>query len=819
MSSTGQLDLVDTDDVTVLFPCTDGAGANQWGIVTDVRLLKVGRPVIQTDRFEPSSDDGVITTFDRAGPVEMTWQQVFVPPAAGTGFDALEDCIAAFQQTKRRGGTVRYTPAGSNRTRWYDFDPPDDLLTGFGEDDDDAYRFLGPHAFPGGLPVRILRQPRVRWAALDSSVIGALSNWSLWMQTAGRPDTWTWSSTVNLSGEGTNAAANDAYAFTLATTGSRILRSDYITGAAAGDIWTGQILRAWATDSLTARMRVIVEYYDGSNVLQQTDVGAWFNLGAQVNANPIGVTSTAAPGSTAKVRIGFEFQNNTSTAVGIRLAFAQLAKESTPSLIRMPTTVVSMDPAASGGRTLVAFAHGSQRTKAVVRVKVDAGKLQSIRIARLGNDGILGKNSLLDYVNGGKLLQLEAGSLGTGVSLVTDAGASPLSGSNNAVEIDFDSGGAGATAGMARRVRLNVNTLLASRRGTWDVIGRIRPTSFPFTGAAQLKWAPSAADPATFPVPEVLLDFSNVATGTTPGWVEKILGRMYPSPAATAPGSPGPAPIGSLTTELWARRDTGTGKLRADNFFLMPADDRSFQTMVRLGLASNESWLGPQLLLGSKITSYSGGSAPVDGSVGTGQQGPLMKLDALNEAAGTPPAGGVAFGAARHSINVFLTTFQSSLSGNKIGEIRIRNVTDSTDVANCTIDIKGSTHDKWWPRVISIAFDGVAGKAYQVQIWHTANNTEIIDVYTVGHTVSPYAAAGEYFRMDPLRYAAEHLDSSLQILETLVCDGKTPITLEPGINVLAALGADIQIAGYYEGESVLSRSPSLDLTYSPARFG
>jgi hypothetical protein len=168
---------------------------------------------------------------------------------------------------------------------------------------------------------------------------------------------------------------------------------------------------------------------------------------------------------------------------------------------------------------------------------------------------------------------------------------------------------------------------------------------------------------------------------------------------------------------------------------------------------------------------------------------------------------------------VFLTTFQPSLSGAKIGELRIRNVTDGSDVANCTIDIDGSTETPWNARAVSVSFDGVAGKSYQIQVWHTANNTEIIDVYTVSHTVSPYAAAGEYFRMDPLRYAAEHLDGSQLVIETLACDGKTPMTLEPGINVLVPVCADAQIVGYYEGESVLSRSPTLDTTYSPARFG
>lgn len=779
------LQIVDASDV-VLFDLNDASGASNpgrvqtyFGVGGSFALLA---PELSVTRFEPPSSPGGFTTSAREGLVASSWNQRIV---AGS-YDALVEGAGTLQRLLRSGGILKWLPEGSANTRYIDFEPSSPMAL-WGGADLEIHQLTHLFETPRGVPITVWRQPYLRGAELDPATNALLTNPFLLLYVTGAspPDGWSWSSAANITADAMDAA-HEAYSFAIATTGARTLKSTQITGVAVpGDIWTGQI-EASASDSVTARaaLRLTALQSDGTTV-----TGTWDSAPVQLSPVPqrITVTTGALPALTARLRLDLAFTNLSATSVTVYVGKGQVEKSSVPSLFRAPPSSVANNPGSSGGRGAYVFIQGDAPAPVRVEAKADASaKLTDLIVAARGSGGTKGTNAVALFGSGAHVLQLEGGTLTNDTATTTDGSASGPGA--NVAQCTYASN----PTVMAKRVRLTSTAFLATRRGRFKVYMRCKSTAAA-AHVVQLRWGASAQDPPPLSLAEVSHNTTDV---TTFDYVDLYMGTITIPDTLTS--------LTQLTFEIYARMDSGTGNLRMDFLSLVPAD-RVGRLYVPPG--SSELWLGNQLVTPTSPGGLTAGDVFSNNT--------LVQLDTQNNAAATPPTGGVTYGAVRNVWEVDLTTYSATQVGAKIGEIRVRNVTDSTNVF--TLDVKRKSGQNWYRRIVRVQFDGVAAKAYQLQVVYTITTAagELIDVYSVNHEVSPFIASGEWLRSDPARGALEHLNSAKEYLGPVYQDGQSLLWLDPGLNFVYVHSADILDAGYNEPNSVLTRVPELRYTYSP----
>ncbi|MFL5736748.1 MAG: hypothetical protein ACJ76P_05355, partial [Actinomycetota bacterium] len=635
-----------------------------------------------------------------------------------------------------------------------------------------------------------LRQPALRGAVLNPS-LNVLANPTLFIDTDGdgRPDSWAWSSTTNVSGEAINSGA-ETYRAIISTTGTRDFRQTTAAASAApGDVWSFsfQIRRAPSTANNTGRAQAKIEFLDNANNVLATAVGTLTTYG--VPWQMLSVTSLAAPASTDRVRCSISHQNSSAAADTVDTRYAQLEKSSSVSLYRVGTQTMVNDPASGVGRTVPIFIEGTAKTPAIVTIQQldSGGKIAQYVLAHRGNEAVSGRRNLTDFLNSTSWVQCESGTLTNNTATAVDADGSPGSGNS----VAQTSAGSNPTV-MNRRVRMAVTTKLASRRGRFHVFARLKATAAA-QHTVQLRWGPGASDPVPFSNDEYIHDVSGA---TSFEYVDVDLG-IITIPEELA------ATLNQITLELWSRRDSGTGNLNWDFVALVPTAGLS---TIQVPGGSREKWLGSDLQ--TPPFRHTGDPVWTAGAV----KGSGMQLTDSADAAGTPPNSGLPWGVGRH-----LVTFTiSSDSGGWTNIFQVVNVTDDTVAVSKVVNPPQGTS------TVTVRFDGVAGKSYQAQVANNGPFTQDIPttVKQIVHTFIPYLQQNEQARTDPgsvpKRFAAEKLDSSGNLLSILRCEGPLPLMLKPGLHILYLHQGDIPLDGYAEeSKSIRTRQALVTVSYAP----
>lgn len=781
------LKIVDSADAT-LFDLNDASGAANPGRVQTYFGVGGGfalnAPELTAVRFEPPSAPGGFTTSSREGLVASSWRQRMVGPS----LDSLEEGVGSLQNLLRQGGILKWIPEGSSRTRYIDYEPTSAPALYQGAEME-LHQLMHLFDTVAGTPIVLWRQPAVRGAELVAAT-NVINNPLMLLDSDvnGRPDGWTWTSTTDITAE-VISTANEAYGFAIATTGTRTLKSGVVAGVATGDIWSGQF-EVRASDSVTARCAAQITFLqaDGTTVTATKTAGV---IQLSTGWQRITVSTLAAPALTTKIRLDLVFTNASGTAVTVYVTKAQAEKSSTATLFVATPVNTSQDPTATAGRGSFIYIHGNAPAPVKIEAKGDtSAKLTDLYIGVRGSGGVRGKNSLAAFGQGAHYLQLEGGTLSNNTTAVTDASNASGPG-NNVAECTH----ATTPTIMAKRVRVTSTAFLATRRGRFRVYMRAKAMS-PSATVVQLRWGASVADPPPYVLAEVGHDTTD-ASGTG-DYVDLLLGTITIPDTVT--------PISQLTFEIYTRRDAGTGNFRMDFLSLVPADRFSH---IYVSPGDAEKWLGDQLVTPTSPNTLTPATLFTNSS--------YAELDSINDAVGTPPTGGVVYGAVRMAWEVDLATSSGTQVGALLGQIKVRNVTDGTfDLA---LDVKRKSGQTVYRRKMHVKLDGVAGKAYELQVIYTAATAanEVIDVYSISYTASPFVASGEWLRADTSRGTIEHVSTTKELLGPALVDGQS-LWLEPGLNFVYTHSADIGSPGYNEPRSALSRVPELRFAYSPRYY-
>lgn len=433
----------------------------------------------------------------------------------------------------------------------------------------------------------------------------------------------------------------------------------------------------------------------------------------------------------------------------------------------LAATAIPNDPSDSNGRTITFSVPGDLPALASLKVQAPASaKLQRILVARRSS-GKYATTRVTEWASTTKAAQLSPTGVtggwtvtaGTDYAAITpDADAS----GNNVAEISF------ASAHMVRRVRVTRTANMDSLRGVFDVYIRCKAT-----GAGkfvmQLRHGPSLADPA--PVTEVeALPFDTTGQ-TTFTYTDWFLGRI---------SIPQGHMLGGFAAELLARRESGTGALRADFLFFVPAGAEDAVTIIGAPAGASEVWRGDQLVAATEPGGLSAGAV-----VGTS-----LVLNAANEAGVTPPSvAGQQWPAGRH---VWFVTGQNNSRTSASLIFRVRNLTDDTYAVTKTFTPIGAFRQM-------IEFDiGVGTHAatdfYQAQIVDNSGGAGgTISIWTIGRDSTTYLVSGEEAHAERHKGLLHKMDSSDNIAAPLeIVSGPFPLTLPPGTNGLAFIYMDVK---------------------------
>jgi hypothetical protein len=775
------LQIVNPSDLTtVLFDLddNDGSSNNPGGVKTNAREFRLRVPPLEAVRFSPPNADGGITTHTRSPLVLSDWKQRLF------GFSSFDNGAlgcGVLQRLLQLGGVIKYVPKGSANTRYIYYEKSDPLAF-FGEDVSDLFHATQLFDFPDGIPLQILRQPHTRGPEINPAA-NVLTNPLMLLSIAnGRPDAYAWDSVTGISAESISSQF-EAYEFTAATTATRSLQQTWNT-AAPGDVWPASFF-ASSTNAAIAQARAVVEYLDAASAVLATYTGTLTAIGA--NVVRLTVVPNAAPANTAKVRVSLRIQNATAGAVVMRFKNAQLEKAAAVTFFKTGPQLIPNDPTGSGGLALGLWVEGDARVPVKVKLKADAGSaIVEHLVGVLSSGGVVGTDRISDYLNTGKVLQLEGGTNGVDSSDVADANGSGAG--NNVAEVTYASG---ATP-LQMRKRQDVSTVLLSRRRAWDVYIRCKAMA-----ASQHSLAlglGKAASTITDLFPEVPHD---VSTATSFGYVWKYLASI---------GIPDDLALAALRFEVHTRRDSGTGNLRMDYLGFMPTDaptGRIFSPTTQLGF-----WLGRELLTPTSPAGLTAGTIVLNS----------LKLTATNDAGGTPPNAGMDLGAAHQVVVLDFGAQQVGGTGDKLGELRVRNVTDGVNTK--TLDLNGIVGVSYPSQIVQLAFDSVAGKLYQLQVVLTNGTGATIWVHNITRLVQQQVKgdSGQSVLSNPLDGTVNALDTNDLMAFALDVDGVLPMTCSPGLNILPIVTGDVAINGYSEPENRLARIITAQGIYQPRYF-
>jgi len=779
--SIGTMRVVDPDSLSsVLMDLDDELGTTGifGGVKTQVRDLRVNAPELEVTRFGPISAPGASTlrSIDRLA--SMSWRQRIF----GRGVDDLAQALGRLSQLLRDGGVIELLLTNGTITKYVDFEPSS--AAALLADERDVFHATMLNDFPEGIPIVIERQPGLRSAELDPAVNLALNPLLLWDTQAptGTPDDWAWSSTSNITNQTIDAARN-GFRFDIATTATRNLQQQTGTGTVA----PGEVIPlAWDASVISgssARARAVIEYLDAAGGGLATHTGSFVTLTSVPQR--VSIVPPAAPASTSKVRVSLQMANLDANTNQVLFQKVQFEKGSANTLFRVPSQTVQSDPAGATGRVYPVWTHGDMPCPGILTLKApDASSKVSQILAAMRADGaITGAKRLPDYLNTRKFFQCESGTLSNDTSSAADAAAS----GGNVAQTTY----ATNPTVMAKRVRINLTTLLDSLRGYWDVYVRVKATA---AGKHVMKLgaAPSSVDPVPYFGSEVIHDTTNASSF---GYVMKRLGAIY-VPLETS------VSLAGLAYELHSRRESGTGSLNWDYIAFVSTDPELMATIVLVPVTgSEESWLGKDLVTPTNPGGLSAGTV----------SGNDLIMNAANEAGGTPPNAGLVWGVGRHRVTWNLN---GKIPGiwTRTFTLRVRNITDSNNAVTQTYS--GQTN----PDEIPLEFDGVAGKAYQAQavVDAVAGGAEL-RLHEVRHSVVAALAQNEQARLDPGRQppVAEKLDANGKLLSFLGVQGGVLGWFPPGLTLVYLDPMDVALSGYNEPESVLARTLQASFAHAP----
>lgn len=789
------LRIVDEDLTTTLFDLNDDTGLNNavYGssLKTEIALggaFALNAPDMHFVDFQPGSLSGGFTVHSRAGIASSQWNQ----RCFSTSYDNLVAGLGALSNFLRQGCILKWQPENAT-PKFMDVLPsPSPAL--FDGKELELHHVIQAFDTRKGVTIAIRRQPYLRGLELTPAV-NVLANPLLIQDVTldGRPDSWTWDTSANITAESISAS-EEAYQFTVSTATARNLQQ--VTGAASaapGDVWAFQFEAE--SDSASAKCQAVIEYLSAASGVLATHTGTLTTL--TTAPQRLSIVTTAAPASTDKVRVSLRVDNDDATGRVVRWRKPQLAEEATVTPFRVGPQSVPMDPELAGGKAIAVFVQGDAPAPVVVTATLDAGStVQQLLVARRSSGAVQGRRRLPDYLNETNRCQLEATGDGWTVTLSSDTAAvtdgTDASGpaANDVAEVA--SAGASTTSN-AKRVRATRTTKLDSLRGTFRVYARVKASASSIW-KCEMRWSPSLASPASYSNPVVTHDLSTNGAPATFGYVMLDMGTIQ-LPAATS------ITLAGLALEFWCYRVSGTGSLRADYFWLVPDDERVGRVRIS-GEGSTEFWLGSELV--TPVSNPAGGTA---GAV----QGTQMKLDDTADNAGTPPNTGMAWPVGRHTVTFSLV--RSASASPMTCNVRIRNITDSTNDATQSVTLQPSE-----AKEVTLILDSVSGKSYQPQVDDPSQINQL-RVVSIAHAFVPTGGSGEKVRTDPgsvpSRYIAEKLDSSNNVLQSLSVEGDVPVICEPGLNLLAMDAIENAIANYAEGQHLNARVLNVSCSHAP----
>jgi hypothetical protein len=452
------------------------------------------------------------------------------------------------------------------------------------------------------------------------------------------------------------------------------------------------------------------------------------------------------------------------------------------ALVTSSATTQPNDPATGNGRLKSIVVAGDLPTPVSVKAQMDTGgTVERVLLAHTFNTAA----NIAALVSDTAWAQCEAAnrnwnhSFNIDTAGATDSNASPGSGTSVARTTYA------TEAFMSQRVHHSRTTSMESLRGTWDAWYRVK-ASAAARHVLRLDWSPSATGETAFSNAEVVHDTTNAAAF---GYVELNLGPIYIPEGTTA--------LGGIQLRVFARRESGTGNLDWDHFWLVPRQ----QGAVVVPGGSSSTMLGKDLT----TPSFKQTADPtwVTGAV----SGNLMRLNAVNEAAGAGPNAGTIFPTGRNRAILRYTT--SSGAGSTVINRAVVNVTDNT------ITVQQSSTKGVGTFIDALAFDAVAGKRYQARVGIVTYNGGTVDVSSITQEFLPSLASTEYLRTEPGLSRIDRLDGSGNLSGYLASEGEVSMILQPGSNLVYIRCDEITLAGYEENENKRTRTPTVTLTYNP----
>jgi hypothetical protein len=647
---------------------------------------------------------------------------------------------------------------------------------------------------PEGVSLRLVRQPFFLGGEL-ASTDNLLTNSTLLtdQDDGGTPDGWAWDVTTNITGQ-TIAAADDAYKFTIATTGTRNLQqttaNSTITGSAT---YTGSVY-AKASAAGIARLTAAWQGKDNAGVNQGTEITstqttlttAWQRISGSGAASP----------SAAKALVSLRMANAAATSVDVYLHFAQLNAGPLADY-RVGSQVVSNDPSATSTQGRAGWLYNAGATWAPFTSEIIADSGASITEAQMSlrsNRGTPGSARLADWVNTRKYLELNAGTAGTDWSTIADAATS----SGTAGSVSFST-----TSSLARRVRRTYTSKLDTMRGEYEVSARVKPSNAS-AFKLQLQWAPSLSDVGMQELPTVTLD---ALDATTFDYVEVPLGVIQ---------VPRETDLAGLAFELWAQRSSGTGTLRADTLCFAPVDETA-GTVVMPTRGNHQLWEPEnmtQVLTRATADTFTFVTSTINDN---GYQVLNARYEAVGVPIGSTTAGGITLPAGR--VVFRLRWFFGGNDPNFTGVFRVVNTTTATEVVTAsktfteTLGNQGTSAGSYLEK--KLEFDTVASNTYQPQVYlsnYVAGNVFIIRMEM---DFVPYVAANERILIEPETPAVHKLDSTGKLVLPLRHKGQVPVWAPPGLSAFYLVTADSPIDGIDHPRTTLTRAPTVRTYHSP----
>lgn len=776
------LQLVDSDDSTVLFDFQDPTGAaNPYGVQTwfglDGQFL-LGPPEQEVIRFASSEIDGQRALRNRVRGRAASWPQRIV----GADYDSLAAGVGELAQMLRRGGTLRWQPQGADDARWLDFEPslapaylngqPQDLRLAV-LDFDTAH----------GVPLALTCAPYLRSVILRSET-NLLQNALLLRDTlqAGDPDSWTWDSTTNITNM-TIDPDEGAFVFDVATSSARNLQQTTdpnSVGVGATHVFS---FYARQVSGSVGRVQAVIEYLDASNALIGS---AHTNTLTALTSSwtRYSLSFTPSPTGTVRARVSIRIQNSSAASNTIAVRWAQFELDGLSGFVP-GLQDMGVSSGAGTGAAFPIWVQGNAWSPVALKLRSDdnTAKVGEYVVGRRSDGGETRLKQAAVYLNG-PLQTLSNQGLSNDTFPVTDTTA----GRGQAAEVRYTSD----AEVMKKRVRGTPAVDSSAMRGRWNVWVRVK-TMEASVHRLQLRWAPSLVLNVPNSNDEVELDSTQA---TTHGYVMKDLGSI------TLPYDFDDLQDAAL--EVWTRRVSGTGFLRLDELRFVPVDDPDpCAARILAPARSEESWLGVDLE--TPPTQLIGDPTWLNGAVQTDG----MRLNLTNEATGTPPNSGSQWSSGRQVVTI---NFAPGTSGGVFTLVcRVVNVTDSITVSQQTLTFTASTV----PEPVILQFDSVTGKSYQTQVLMTSRSAGHIDVTSIEHTTTPYLGQQTAAYTDPETNMVARLNSSDIFTMRLAIEGEVPLWCPPGLSVVYVHAVDVPLVGYTDGESVVQRTWSAGIKYAP----